>query len=124
LTSICFASEAPSQQSITTQTNSNSLIKLAPANVLSQNITDIGMAHFLEKTELHTQLGGQTKHNLGIDAVIEGSKYDYLEYLNKSINGPMLNILKTQLMMHSSLLKEAILKGSTPVTKDNDSKSN
>ena len=79
-----------------------SVITLPSAQVLSQRLRQIGLDHYLEKSRIDQQLGGQKKYPMGVALAVELSLHDY-------VKGTPMPMLSTMMQMRKPEIIETIL---------------
>lgn len=88
------------------------LVKMPDAETLKNNLAEIGLSHFAEKSKIVEDLANRKIEALGVAIVIETHLYDYIAYLEQSgMPEKLLHMHQIQMQMHKPLLFEAILKG-------------
>lgn len=94
------------------QTTKANLIKLASAQILEKNINEaLGTSHFLEKTQLHTELGGAIKSLDEIDLAVDSTICDYIDIIKNNNGSPrMVDAIKKYMCNRRLSLKKSILK--------------
>ena len=76
---------------------------------LQVSLSDLGLDHFMEKTNIVNSLQG-TKAPLGVAMALELAYADYYEDLKKGMPAPMLQMAMVQMEMHKPLIYEKLLK--------------
>lgn len=93
-------------------------ITLPEQKIIAQRLRNIGLDHFVEKTKIDKQLGGQERYPLGVGVAVECALYDYNEYLENPQMAFMMQmnkptIIKAILQDHpqaiESLKKDGVL---------------
>lgn len=84
------------------------LVKLPSAKVLGERLQGLRMAHFMEKTGLHEDLGDQERYAVGVAIAVEMAYSEYDNYFKKSGVQSMMGVIN---LVKDSLIK-AILKDS------------
>ena len=77
--------------------------------VLQASLSDLGLDHFMEKTNIVNSLQG-TKAPLGVAMALELAYADYYTYMQKGMPAPMFRMTQVQMEMHKPLIYEKLLK--------------
>lgn len=83
----------------------NVLVTLPSAKVLVERLTQIGMAHFAEKTGIHEELGDQQKYAMGVAIAVECAYSNYDAYLKNPKMKQIMNMAKGNLI--KTILKDS-----------------
>ena len=76
---------------------------------VESRLTALGLAHFVEKTDIGSSLAG-TKAPLGVAMALELAYADYYEDLRKGMPAPMLQMTIVQMEMSKPLIYETLLR--------------
>lgn len=77
--------------------------------VLKANLSDLGLDHFMEKTDIVNSLQG-TKAPLGVAMAVELAYADYYEYMQQAMPASMFRMTQVQMEMHKPLIYQKLLK--------------
>ena len=74
------------------------ILVLPNANVLTHRLHDLGLDHFMEKTDIVKQLAGQEKAPMGVVMAVELAIYDYRKCVKMPIINNMMQMTKPNII--------------------------
>ncbi len=77
--------------------------------VVETKLRNLGLNHFMEKTDIVSRLEGD-KVSFGVAMAVELAYADYYEYMQKGQPAQMFRMTEIQMEMHKPLIYEALLK--------------
>ena len=73
-------------------------VELSSQQELSSRLCSMGLNHFVEKTRIDKQLGGQQKHPLGVVTAVELALYDYDQCVQNKMVAVQMQMFKPMIV--------------------------
>ena len=84
-------------------------VKMPSAKILTSRLSKIGMDHFIEKTNLVSNLANRELESIGVAVAVETSLYDYNENLGQGLPAHMARMMQVQMQLNKPILLRSLL---------------